>query len=69
MGRRASPFEAIPDDKFDLVTALETQYYWPDLVTDMQEILRVLKPGGALLIIVESYQKGSYNWLQPPERE
>ena len=29
-----------PDDKFDLVTAVETQYYWPDLVKDMQEILR-----------------------------
>src|SRR5450432_3149598 len=36
-----------PDRMFDLVTAVETHYYWPDLNADMQEILRVLKPGGA----------------------
>src|SRR5580704_16638285 len=28
-----------PDDTFDLVTAIETQYYWPDLTADMKEIL------------------------------
>jgi ubiquinone/menaquinone biosynthesis C-methylase UbiE len=55
-----------PDDKFDLVTAVETQYYWPDLVKDMQEILRVLKPGGKLIVIAESYKKGAYNTLQRP---
>jgi len=48
------------DDMFDLVTAVETQYYWPDLIKDMREILRVLKPGGTLTVIVESY-KGSRN--------
>ncbi|HKQ72558.1 MAG TPA: methyltransferase domain-containing protein [Blastocatellia bacterium] len=48
------------DDKFDLVTAVETQYYWPDLVKDMQEIRRVLKPGGTLVIIAESYKGGRY---------
>ena len=45
------------DEKFDLVTAVETQYYWPDLVGDMREILRVLKPGGTLIVIAESYAK------------
>ena len=55
-----------PADKFDLVTAVETQYYWPDLVKDMQEILRVLKPGGKLVVIAESYKKGAHNWLQAP---
>jgi len=53
-----------PDDKFDLVTAVETQYYWPDLVNDMREILRVLKPGGTLIIIAESYKGGKYDKLQ-----
>jgi SAM-dependent methyltransferase len=48
-----------PANKFDLVTAVETQYYWPDVVNDMQEILRVLKPGGTLLVIAESYRKGT----------
>ena len=59
----ALPF---PNDKFNLVTAVETQHYWPDLVNDMREILRVLKPGGMLIVILESYKRGSYNWLQRP---
>lgn len=37
-----------PDGYFDLVTAVETQYYWPDPVGDMREIHRVLKHGGRL---------------------
>jgi ubiquinone/menaquinone biosynthesis C-methylase UbiE len=55
-----------PEGQFNLVTAVETQYYWPDLVKDMQEILRVLKPGGTLIIIAESYKKGALNALQRP---
>jgi len=55
-----------PDDKFDLVSAVETQYYWPDLVKDMREILRVLKPGGTLIIIAESHKGGAYDKLLGP---
>jgi SAM-dependent methyltransferase len=55
-----------PADKFDLVTAVETQYYWPDLVKDMKEVLRALKPGGRLIVIAESYKRGANNWLQAP---
>jgi len=55
-----------PDDRFDLVTAVETQYYWPDLVKDMREILRVLKPGGTLIIIAESYKGSRYDILHRP---
>ena len=55
-----------PDDKFDLVTAVETQYYWPDLVKDMREILRALKPGGTLIIIAESYKDGRFDLLKGP---
>ncbi len=50
-----------PDGTFDLVTAVETQYYWPDVVIDMKEILRVLKPGGTLVIIAETYRNGKNN--------
>jgi SAM-dependent methyltransferase len=49
-----------PESRFELVTAVETQYYWPNLVKDMQEVLRVLKPGGTLIIILESYKKGAH---------
>lgn len=50
-----------PDGTLDLVTAVETHYYWPDLPADMREILRVLKPGGALLVIAEAYKGGKYD--------
>lgn len=55
-----------PDDTFNLVTAVETQYYWPDLVKDMQEILRVMKPGGTLMVIAESYRHGKNELLLRP---
>jgi ubiquinone/menaquinone biosynthesis C-methylase UbiE len=45
-----------PDGTFDLVTAVETHYYWPDVVADMREILRVLKPGGTFMVIAETYK-------------
>ena len=54
------------DDTFDLVTAVETQYYWPDPIEDMREILRVLKPGGKLLVIAETYRGGKYELLKWP---
>jgi ubiquinone/menaquinone biosynthesis C-methylase UbiE len=52
-----------PDQTFDLVTAVETHYYWPDLDADMREVLRVLKPGGTLIIIAEAYKGGKYDRL------
>ena len=50
-----------PDNTFDLVTAVETQYYRPDLGNDMKEVRRVLKPGGTLVISAESYQGGRFD--------
>jgi SAM-dependent methyltransferase len=41
---------------FDLVTAVETHYYWPEPASDFREILRVLKPGGTLAVIAETYR-------------
>ena len=49
-----------PDAMFDLVTAVNTHNYWPDLVTDMREVLRVLKPGGTLIIMGGAYKGGKY---------
>jgi ubiquinone/menaquinone biosynthesis C-methylase UbiE len=44
------PYE---DEKFDLVTAVETVYFWPNLPGCLQEVRRVLKPGGKFAILVE----------------
>jgi ubiquinone/menaquinone biosynthesis C-methylase UbiE len=44
------------DDSFDVVTAVETHYYWPDLVTDLGEVRRVLRPAGRIMIVAESYR-------------
>ncbi len=43
-------------DQFDLVTAVETHYYWPRPAEDVGEILRILKPGGTLILIAENYR-------------
>jgi SAM-dependent methyltransferase len=45
-----------PADMFDLVTAVETHFWWPDLPAGMREVLRVMKPGGTLIIIAEIYK-------------
>lgn len=41
------------DQKFDVVTAVETVYFWPDLPQCFQEVKRVLKPGGQFAIMLE----------------
>jgi len=40
-------------NKFDLVTAVETVYFWPDLPHCLKEVLRVLKPGCQFIIMLE----------------
>jgi ubiquinone/menaquinone biosynthesis C-methylase UbiE len=44
------------DGIFDLVTAVETHFWWADLPGGMREVLRVLKPGGTLIVIAEAYK-------------
>jgi ubiquinone/menaquinone biosynthesis C-methylase UbiE len=43
----ALPF---PDGTFDIVTAVETHYYWPNLAANVREVFRVTKPGGTFAL-------------------
>jgi SAM-dependent methyltransferase len=52
-----------PDCAFDVVTAVETHYYWPDLPANVREVHRVLKPGGSFVLIAETYNGGPFRWL------
>ena len=42
------PFGA---NHFDVITAFETIYFWPNLPNTLKEIKRVLKPGGTFIIM------------------
>ena len=48
--------ESLPfnDDTFDIVTAFETVYFWPNIEKSFGEVKRVLKPGGIFMIGMES---------------
>ena len=45
-----------PDGMFDLITAVETHFWWPNLPGDLREVFRVLKPGGTFAVIAEIYK-------------
>ena len=49
-----------PDRTFDLVTAVETFYFWPAPDTDLLEVRRVTKPGGQILVACTMYKGGKY---------
>ncbi|HEY2848398.1 MAG TPA: class I SAM-dependent methyltransferase [Gemmatimonadaceae bacterium] len=65
---REAGVSALPYDSnnFDLVTAFETHFYWPNLPSDVKEIQRVLKPGGQVAIVAEVYRGRSMAWLYGP---
>ena len=63
--RKASVSELpFANGTFDLATAIETHYYWPDLAGSMREIRRVLKPSGTFIMIAESYAGGRFDAVQ-----
>ena len=57
------------DDAFTLATAVETHYFWPDFAAGLGEVLRVLAPGGRLILIAEVYRCDKFDarnreWLK-----
>ena len=48
------PFE---DNEFDIVTAFETVYFWPDFINDLKEVRRVLKDDGIIFIANEALHR------------
>lgn len=52
------PFQ---DNRFDLVTAFETVYFWTDLEKSFKEVYRVLKPGGQFFICNEAGDERKVN--------
>ena len=75
---RSLPF---PDDSFDLVTSMFAFHHLPDPRTALKEMLRVVRPGGA--VIVQDFIRpesdrwiewmvrflGTLQWYGPAERE
>lgn len=55
---KSLPFD---DNTFDIVTAFETVYFWPDIEKCFAEVKRVLKPGGKFMIGMET--NGSDNFI------
>lgn len=53
--------EELPFDEgaFDMVTAMETYFFWPDLAKGIQEIARVATPGGVVAIGCELRYDGA----------
>jgi hypothetical protein len=45
-GSQGNEHQSFPDDMFDLVTAIESRCFWPDLVNDMREILTTQTAAG-----------------------
>jgi ubiquinone/menaquinone biosynthesis C-methylase UbiE len=56
------------DGVFDLVTGVETHFWWPDLPGDMREVFRVVKPGGTLVLIAEVYGRSKAKTAQLAEK-
>ena len=70
------PFE---NDSFDLVTAVETIYFWNPAQAGADEVFRVLKPGGVFVVMNDGYLpsildewmeiKGYFYLFRPEELE
>jgi SAM-dependent methyltransferase len=49
------------DDRFDLVLAINSHYFWPDLEAGLRETMRVLRPGGTVALAGGEYLGGKHD--------
>lgn len=47
------PFQ---DRSFDVITAFQTHYFWPDLEYSVKEVFRILKEDGCFIIVAEKFK-------------
>ncbi|WP_329903856.1 class I SAM-dependent methyltransferase [Porphyromonas pogonae] len=53
------------DAHFDVVSAFETIYFWPDIIACFREVKRVLKPGGRFVVCNEASRlEGNELWTK-----
>ena len=55
----AIPFE---DASYDVITAFETIYFWPDMPRAFAEIKRLLKPNGRFVVTCEMGDPSNTTW-------
>lgn len=48
-----------PSGKFDVVTAVETFYFWKDKQIAVENVYNVLKKGGEFIVMLDAYKDGS----------
>lgn len=46
-----------PDASFDVVTTVESFYFWPDPPRSLREVARVVRPGGRFLLVADVYRR------------
>jgi len=47
-----------PDESFNKVCSIETFYFWPDPPKNLQEVKRVMKPGGTAVFSMDTSKEG-----------
>lgn len=54
------------DGEFDLIAAVETYFFWPDLRNDLLSAIRCLSDGGVLAIVSEMYPHPDFDERNAP---